>query len=147
MTPYRTLIYLVKRQRKFKKLIFPFSFFILEFALITLISLNILGFNIFNMKDRFVTEPMVFVRMIHPPELISSYSSNIEMIPFFSMNESISPAITFLNFVSIIVALIGIVIAILWMNRFFKLNSLNIEWWIWPAGCISAHTQFFMILI
>ena len=147
MTPYRTLLYLIKRKRKCKKLILPFSFFLLEFSLITLITLNILGFNIFNMTERFTTEPMVYVRMIHSPDMILSSGNNIEKMSFLSMNYNVAPVETFLNFVSIIVAFIGLIVAILWMNRFFKLNSLNIEWWIWPTGCVGAHTMFFLMLI
>ena len=147
MTPYRTLVYLVKRKRKCKKLILPFSFFILEFSLIALIGLNILGVNIFNTNERFVSEPMVYVKMIHSPEMIDPMMGEWSEIPLFSVNDNISPIVTFINFVSIAVALIGIVIALLWMNRFFKLNSLNIEWWLWPTGCVGAHFMFFMMLI
>ena len=144
MTPYRTLLYLAKRKRKYGKLVIPFSFFILEFSLIALITLNILGFNIFNMENRFVSEPMLLVKMIHSQEYFDLHNKEFSII---AINESISPLITFANFTSIFVALIGLIISILWMNRFFKINSINIEWWVWPTGCIASHILFLFIII
>ena len=147
MTPYRTLVYLVKRKRKYKKLLLPFIFFLLESSLIILISLNILGLNIFDLGGAFVSEPMIYIKMIHPPEMVTLYHNDYNEIPLFSLNYNIPPLITFFNFLSVIIASIGIVIAILWMNRFFKLNSLNIEWWLWPTGCIGAHTMFLFLIL
>ena len=147
MTPYRTLIYLIKRKRKYKKLIIPFSFFILETSLIAMLSLNILGFNIFNFNQRYASEPMVLVRMIHPVELLEKQFKNSETIPFLALNKNTSPMQTFANITSISVALIGMFIALLWMNRFFKLNDINIEWWIWPTGCMASHLLFLTVII
>lgn len=144
MTPYRTLLYLIKRKRKCKKLIIPFSFFILESSLILLITLNILGFNIFNLQDRYSSEPMLLVRLVHSQSYFEAHNTELS---FFAINQSVSLVDTFANFMSIGVALIGLFISILWMNRFFKINSINIEWWVWPTGCVASHLFFLIILI
>lgn len=98
------------------------------------------------MSERFVAEPMVYVRLIHSPDVFENveYVSNNSFLEF---NKNISPLIYFANFTSILVAVIGMFIALLWMNRFFKLNQINIEWWVWPTGCIASHFLFLMFFI
>lgn len=147
MTPYRTLLYIAKRKRKFRKLLMPLTFFILEISLIIMFFMNVLGINLIPFGEVVGTEPIVFIRGFHSLEMIDPFEFYAENIPYLSLNESVSPVTIFLHGVSFIVAMIGLWISILWMNRFFNINQLNIEWWMWPTGCIGAHTMCFLVLI
>ena len=145
MTPYRTLIYLIKRKRHYKKLIFPFAFFSLEIMLIALVSLNIFGINIFSFWfDAAIDEPLIFTNLLHSYDVFEQYKIGYSL---FILNQNVEPFLVLLNLISLVVAIVGLIISLLWMSRFFKLNNLNIEWWVWPAGCAFSHLLFFVVAI
>ena len=142
----KAIYHLLKGKKKSLKLISPFLFFCLESALIVIFLWNMFGFHTVQHESAsgFITkEPHVFVKLIHDFEHYEELVIAKENVPLFIRNNEVHVAHYVFQIISLFVAFLGVLIALLWIYRFFKRNDVNIEWWLWPAACCTAHIMFF----
>jgi hypothetical protein len=92
-----------------------------------------------------VHHPLIVIKAVHSDRLTHPFGeedSSMLVVHLYSPKYLVK-ASCFLA--SLLIAYIGIFVALLWMRRFFHYNTLNIIWWIWPIACLGAHAVLFMI--
>jgi hypothetical protein len=149
MSILRILLLVLYKNRRFKKLIIPVVFFFSELGMFVFLSVRLWG-NVFRMlADRLhehtFSKSILVVRFLSPhkfPGHIGEKNSAQNLIN--SGFVCVSPEII-CNILGILCAFAGLLIAYLWIARFFKLNQLNINWWVWLAGCLAGHAMFYFI--
>jgi hypothetical protein len=90
-----------------------------------------------------IHNPLIVIRFLHSNRIVAplaNFSNERSTISFFDKNKAVEAIGSFL---SLIAAYTGIFISLLWINRFFHENRLDIEWWYWPTGCMVSHLMFY----
>jgi hypothetical protein len=145
----RVLLLVLYKNRRFKKLIIPVTFFFTELGMFVFLSVRLWG-NAFPMlagrfHEHTFSKSILVVRFLSPHNFSGHLGGDN---PVHNLINSgflcVSPDII-CNTLSILCAFAGLLIAYLWIARFFKLNQLNINWWVWLAGCIAGHVMFYFI--
>lgn len=124
-------------QRKVRRLFNPFLFFVLE-----IIFIGILAIRLFAFIPGYNT-PLILIYGVHPDSLTSPFGSFMQT-PFIQIHNG-AEFLTLCYLVSLNLGLLGMWVSIMWMRRFFRLNRINIFWWIWPTACLSGHIVFLLL--
>ncbi|MFN6944352.1 MAG: hypothetical protein ACK4ND_05355 [Cytophagaceae bacterium] len=136
---YRAILYLIYRKRKFKKLIVPTTFFFVELLIALILSVSLL-------KGGYLNTPLYAYQPVEKSQTkILRYDKPQkdvqDSLPLQSMLDKITEVSSKLVFyaISLLFSFIGMLLAHLWISRFFRNNNLNIRWWLWPMACLGSH--------
>lgn len=131
---YRAFLYIIYKRRRYPKLIIPVLFLIAECAVAIAVNWQLFCENYtFTENEILVVDPpLLAVSFLH-----SSFAFPPEYSNAFVFCNNVQPVIFCLF--SLLAAYAGIFISMLWINRFFHANSLDIAWWLWPVGCGGSH--------
>jgi hypothetical protein len=149
MSILRGLLYVLYKNRRFKKLIIPVIFFFTELGMFAFLSVRLWGNTariISNkLNEHTAGKFMLVVKFLSPYKFAGHLGSqdpvhNLMSKGFVCVNPDI-----ICNVLSILCTFVGLLIAYLWIARFFKMNSLNVNWWIWLAGCLGGHVMFYFL--
>ena len=145
----RVLLLILYKNRRFKKLTIPVIFFFTELGVFVFLSVRLWG-NVLRIVSESVqqhsfSKSILVVKFLSHPKYTGHIGGkdsvhNLMSSGFVCVNPEI-----ICNVLSILCAFVGLLIAWLWIARFFKMNSLNINWWIWLAGCFGGHAMFYLI--
>jgi hypothetical protein len=149
MSILKILLLVLYKNRRFKKLTVPVVFFFTELGIFVFLSVRLWA-NVFHMltgrfHEHTFSKSILVVRFLSPHKFSGhlggdDLAHNLIRSGFIF----VSPEII-CNILSILCAFAGLLIAYLWIARFFKLNQLNINWWVWLAGCLAGHAMFYFI--
>jgi hypothetical protein len=150
MRTFLRLFNIIFIKRRHKKLVIPFSFLIIELAVAIVLNWQLFGEK-YEFSDSLRPEqasihnPLIVIKAVHSDRLTHPYGSLVNDIPVFSFfsEKYMTKALCFLA--SLFCAYMGIFISMLWINRFFRNNNLNIRWWLWPTACLGAHGVLYLI--
>ena len=149
MSILRGLLYVLYKNRRFKKLIIPVMFFFTELGMFVFLSIRLWG-NVVriisdNLNQHSVSKSMLVVKFLSPDKFTSHFGAHNPIDKLMSMGFVCVTPDTVCNLLSILCTFAGLLTAYLWIARFFKLNTLNVNWWMWLAGCLSGHVMFYFI--
>jgi hypothetical protein len=147
----RGLLYVLYKNRRFKKLIIPVMFFLTELGMFVFLSVRLWGNVIMtmalseNFNEHTISKSMLVVKFLSPHKFAGHIGTQDPVQKLLSTGfVCVSPDMI-CNALSILCTFAGLLIAYLWIARFFKINSLNVNWWLWLAGCLGGHTAFYFI--
>jgi hypothetical protein len=149
MSILRILLLVFYKNRRFKKLMIPVIFFFTELGMFVFLSVRLWG-NVLRMLAGRVNEhsfgkSILVIRFLSPHKSSAHIGDGNTVQKLINSGfVCVSPDVI-CNILSILCAFAGLLIASLWISRFFKMNRLNINWWVWLAGCLAGHTMFYFI--
>ena len=145
----RGLLYVLYKNRRFKKLIIPVIFFFTELGMFVFLSIRLWGNVVRMVSDKFndhtINKSMLVVKFLSPHKFAGHLGNQDPINKLVSMGFVCVTPDLICNLLSILCTFIGLLIAYLWLARFFKMNTLNVNWWIWLAGCLGGHAMFYFI--
>ena len=149
MLLFKAIWHVMTGRERWRKLVVPVLFLTLEILLLSLFIWNMIGDNrketaqspahVSVSRGYFTPQPHILVKNIHH----EAYFVQDERPAMIVRNKNVHTAHYFFQALSLFVALIGLTMALLWIYRFYRKNSLNIFWWLWPTACGAAHILFF----
>jgi hypothetical protein len=145
----RGLLLVLYKNRRFKKLIIPVAFFFTELGMFVFLSVRLWGNVLHMVSDRLeqqaFSKSVLVVKFLSHPKFTGHMGGKDSVHNLMSSGYvCVNPEII-CNVLSILCAFAGLLIAWLWVARFFKMNTLNINRWIWFAGCFGGHAMFYLI--
>lgn len=151
MRTFLRILRIIQSREQYRKLLIPMGFFTVELMVALVLNWQLFGehYEFSNAPGRqqaSIHNPLIVIKSLHSDRLTLPYgqelSQEMPIVHFYSEKYMLK-ALCFLT--SLMFAYIGIFIAMLWINRFFKNNNLNIRWWQWPTACMGAHV--FLLLL
>ncbi|HXA02257.1 MAG TPA: hypothetical protein VNW99_09735 [Cytophagaceae bacterium] len=145
----RGLLYVLYKNRRFKKLIIPVMFFFTELGMFVFLSIRLWGNMLRIFSDKFnentVNKSMLVVKFLSPHKFAGHIGTQDPIHKLTSTGFVFVSPDMICNLLSILCTFAGLLIAYLWIARFFKMNNLNVNWWVWLAGCLGGHAMFYFI--
>lgn len=145
---YRAFLYLYYKKRRFHVLIVPILFFTIEISVVLHQNWKLFGEKFAynpSTESYIIHNPLLVVSFLHSQRIVSplgNLTPNRNIISLFDSEKIIE---VFSAILSLIAAYIGIFISLLWINRFFHENKLEVAWWYWPTSCITSHLFLFIL--
>jgi hypothetical protein len=145
----KRLLLVLDKNRRLKKLIIPLVFFFTELGMFIFLSVRLWG-NVLRMLAERVNEhsfsKSILVLRFLSPDKFPGHIGNGNTVQKLTNSGfvCVSPDVI-CNILSILCAFAGLLMAYLWIARFFKMNKLNINWWVWFGACLAGHAMFYFI--
>jgi hypothetical protein len=144
------LFNIIQAKKRFKILLIPAGFFVLELCVALVLSWQLFGEHYdFNdspgRQQASIHNPLIVIQPIHSDRITHPYgtlSDDAPMVHFYSQKYMMK-ALCFMG--SLVFAYMGMFIAVLWMKRYLQHNNLNINWWQWPIACMGAHAGLYLL--
>jgi hypothetical protein len=142
----RAIAYLFYRKKEYKSLVFPTFFFLAEVLVSMVIIFALLvgrpSEKVFFAESR-TAGSVFFVKSSHSDSFVAPYGKASQK-SLISIEQGKTYKV-WLFVGSLVCSFIGIFISVLWINSIFRKNNININWWLWPSFCWSAHLLFFFM--
>jgi hypothetical protein len=145
----RGFLYVLYKNRRFKKLLIPIIFFFTEIGMFVFLSIRLWGNVLRIVSDKLdenaMAGTMLVVKFLSPHKFTGDFGAQDPVHKLLSIGYIFVTPDMICNVLSILCTFAGLLIAYLWISRFFKINNLNVNWWMWLAGCLGGHTMFYFI--
>ena len=124
-------------------------FFFTELGMFVFLSVRLWGNVLRMVSDKFddpaINKSLLVVKFLTPHKFGGYPDMHNPIHKLMSMGFVCVTPDLICNLLSILCTFAGLLIAYLWVARFFKMNRLNVNWWMWLGGCLGGHTMFYFI--